>query len=290
MQNVANKWFKSTGGIDRKEVYKDLSFEMIKKLDDGCDIADVINWIKLEVCQEYLKRSNKQLTDGALNNCIGAWNEYVVASYLTYFSLKFNESSESKIVIITDLPATIVKNGSTFLKLFRDDEFEFGQSLHPLKEIKKQIFFPSPDLIVLSLSKTFYESNNINALLDEQAQTPYQSNLYPVLKGQIKTSNILSIASLKTSYRPDRRYQPLFETAMIKAIAYGLEQNWKYCMIASKVSTSDEILFNNLISPHEIVMKYLGVENTSTCFVDKTYIYKDKGSLEKIFRELITKI
>lgn len=232
------------------------------------------------------KKSTKKLTDGALNNCSGAWNEYIAASYLTYFSLKFNKSSESKIAIITDLPATVVKNGSTFLKLFRDEEFEPGQSLHPLKEIKKQIFFPSPDLIVLSLNKSFYKLHNIVDLLDQQARTPYQSNLYPELEGQITASNILSVASLKTSYRPDRRYQPLFETAMIKAITYGLEQNWKYYMIASQVSTSDEILFNNLISPHEIVMKYLEVKNVSTRFVDQTYIYKDKDSLSHIFREL----
>ncbi|QCS48281.1 hypothetical protein FEK30_01870 [Picosynechococcus sp. PCC 11901] len=288
IRDVEKEWFTKSGGIQGKEVYKDLAEKIIQLLDQESNIIDVINWMKQEVCEKYKKNSSKKLTDGALNNCSGAWNEYIAASYLTHFCLKFNESSKDKIIVITNLPPTRIKNGetATFLKLFQSEEFEAGKPLSMLNDIRNRIFFPSPDLVVLSVNEHFYTSFDIDSLLKKQEKAPYESSLYKKIEGTIQSSNVRSIASLKTSYRPDRRYQPLFETAMLKAITYGLEQNWRYYMIASKVSKSDEILFENLISPHGIVLKYLDIKNTQSRFVDNTYIYSDKKSLLEIFSEL----
>jgi len=55
----------------------------------------------------------------------------------------------------------------------------------------------------------------------------YSLALYNFLKGKLQLEQVKAAASLKSSNRPDRRYQPLFEAAMIKAMGYVLHQNWQ---------------------------------------------------------------
>ncbi|MEQ8466791.1 Cfr10I/Bse634I family restriction endonuclease [Coleofasciculus sp. E1-EBD-02] len=87
--------------------------------------------------------------------------------------------------------------------------------------------------------------------------------------------------ALKTSNRPDRRYQPLFEAAMIKAMRYILQQNWKYYMVASELSDADQTIFSTAIAPHGIA-----IEQDSR-LVDGTYLYNYKLDLVPLVESAI---
>lgn len=128
---------------------------------------------------------------------------------------------------------------------------------------------PSPDYIIATINNR-ETSTLIQSLLEEQVRRPDILSIYNLLQGKLKVEEVKAAISLKTSNRPDRRYQPLFEAAMIKAMGHTLQQNWQYYMVASELSSADRIIFNTAIAPHGIA-----IEQDSQ-LVDGTYLYNKK--------------
>ncbi len=93
------------------------------------------------------------------------------------------------------------------------------------------------------------------------------------MKGKLYIKEVRAAASLKTSNRPDCRYQPLFEAAMIKSMDYVLKQSWRYYMVASDLSSADKTVFNTAIAPHGVALQ----QNFK--LVDGTYLYSKKKDL-----------
>ena len=117
--------------------------------------------------------------------------------------------------------------------------------------------------------------------IELQAQQPEYLGveIYDLLKGKLKAREVKAVISVKVWNRPDRRYQALYETAMIKAISYRSGQIWKYYMItAENLSNSDKRIFSQGIPPHGIALNkdFKSVDNMCS-----DYNYQDLINLVK---------
>lgn len=214
---------------------------------------------------------------GALNNATGRWNELIATSLLSEIVFDINQDTEACIAVFS-LPNSRVQTegadeaSSKFLNLFSNNEFATEYALAKIKPFKDNIFLSSPDYIIAVLQNK-ENSAFVQPLLEQQARDPDSLAMYKFIKGKLRIEEVKAAISLKTSNRPDRRYQPLFEAAMIKAMGHVLQQSWQYYMVASELTSADRTIFNTAIAPHGVALE----QNFK--LVDGTYPYTRKADL-----------
>jgi hypothetical protein len=106
-------WFtlKNTNklAVNGKEVYQSLYSQIKDQLEENIAINEIVNWLKEETISKCLEIYNQQPTTGSLNNCLGAWNEYIAITLLSEIIIKFNYNHQSNLIIFS-LPKTQVLN------------------------------------------------------------------------------------------------------------------------------------------------------------------------------------
>ncbi len=297
-------WF-SNGKINSSEVYQTLYPEVKDKINQNISVLNILEWIEREVKTAYQDKSEKALAQGALNNCRGRWNEFLITSFLAQIAIDLYSSRQLSFVAFR-LPSSANSNktakrselyqevtiqetvsseaASKFLAIFQKEEFQENQGLHHINEFKDKIFFSSPDY-VLSILDDQGLFNQIQPFLNQQANEAKSlgTEIYKLLQGKLKAKEVKAVLSVKISNRPDRRYQALYETAMIKAIGYACNQIWKYYMItAEPASPSDLKIFTEGIAPHGIAIKQ---ELRS---VDQVYSCSNKKDLLKLVEDALS--
>ncbi|MFB2836184.1 Cfr10I/Bse634I family restriction endonuclease [Floridanema evergladense] len=276
-----NEWFtqKSNGKVQINSIiiYRNLSTELVEKLDNNQSVNEIINWLKDRTIAAFRSTYGKNPEVGALNNAAGRWNEFIATSLLSEIFFDMNQRNNSCTAIFSLPNSQLQREGtdevsSKFLSLFNNEQFIDGNDLAKIAPFKDKIFLPSPDYIIVEMSNrnTF---SSIQTLLKEQAKNPDNLALYNRFKGTLQATEVKAAVSLKTSNRPDRRYQPLFEAAMIKAMGYILTQSWRYYMVASELTSADRTIFSTAVAPHGIVLE----QNLQ--LVDGTYLYNRKQDL-----------
>lgn len=253
--------------INSIAIYKLLREEIDTKIDEDESISNIIKWISSSTKARFLESFGKLPETGALNNSVGRWNEFLATSLLSELAINKNLGSDQCVVIFS-LPNSTVKVGNIpeFLKLFKQS------SITMLSQNISGIFFPSPDYVVALITNEELIEHS-KQLVHEQMEDPASLALFHYLEGKLEFSEVKSIISLKTSHRPDRRYQPSFEASMIKAIGCFLKNPWKYYMVTSELRSADKTLFENISSPHTIA--------SGTCekLVDEILLYDKKSDL-----------
>jgi hypothetical protein len=233
--------------------------------------------MRQETSKAFRKKHNKNPELGALNKVVGDWNEFIATSLLSQIVLEINQERMIYVAVFALPSSRLQKEGtdevsSKFLSLFSNNDLTPGIGLAKIAPFRNQIFLPSPDYIILVLSRSDI-AQLIQPILEGQVRNPDSLDLYNFFKGKLHAEDMKAVVSLKTSNRPDRRYQPLFEAAMIKAMGYALEQNWRYYMVASELSSADMTIFSTAIAPHGIALQ----QNLN--LVDGTYRYNCKTDL-----------
>ena len=284
------EWFtERTNGkiqINSTAIYRYLSLEVVERLDSNLSVNEIIDWIRNKTREAFSSIYGKNPEVGDLNNATGRWNEFIATSLLSEIVLEINKDNDSCSAVFSLPNSQSQKEGaeeasSKFLSLFKSIEFASGQPLAKLAPFKDYIFMPSPDYIIVVLGKSDV-ATSINPLLEQQVKNPDSLALYNFLKGKLQLEQVKAAASLKTSNRPDRRYQPLFEAAMIKAMGYVLHQNWQYYMVASELTSADRTIFTTAVAPHSIALE----QNFK--LVDGTYLYARKTDLIPLVESAIT--
>jgi hypothetical protein len=225
MLNSTNCFTTSRDGktrVNSIEIYRSLSSEIVKKIDDNLSVGEVLEWIRCETKKYFYAKYSQEPTVGALNNAIGRWNELIATSLLSEIALEIYENT-GEYVVIFSLPNSKVQTNesteapATFLNIFNNTDPSNIKALERIQPFKSKIFLPSPDYIIAVVEnrETF---NSVKPHLEQQAKDPESMAIYNLLKGKLQLEEVKAAVSLKTSNRPDRRYQPLFEAAMIKAI------------------------------------------------------------------------
>lgn len=264
--------------INSRAIYKNLSQEIVARLSDNFSVSEILDWLKNETIQAFKIKFSQNPEVGALNKAIGGWNELIATSLLSEILFEINQENRLCIVAFSLPNSKFQLEGidevySNFLNLFaKDDLAEHNQKWSNIKPFKDKIFMPSPDYIIVLL-KSPNNFELIQSLLHQQAIDPDSLALYNFFKGKLHIEEVKAAVSLKTSNRPDRRYQPLFEAAMIKSIAHVLQQNWKYYMVVSELTPADRTIFNKAIAPHGVAMQ------KDYKLVDATYTYTRKADL-----------
>lgn len=253
--------------INSIQIYTSLRHEIAVKIDEDTPVSEIIEWISEATKYQFLKSFQSKPETGALNNSIGRWNEFITTSLLCELSINMY-NDERRTFAIFSLPNSTVKPGNLpeFLKLFTKD------ALQKLLNYSSKIFFPSPDYIVATIPNINI-SNQVRNLMTIQIEHPESLELFNLLKGKLEFENVKSVISLKTSNRSDRRYQPSFEAAMIKAIGHFIGAKWKYYMVTGELRPADRVLFENVISPHSIAL------GTHENLVDGIFVYQRKSDL-----------
>ncbi|MCW6036719.1 Cfr10I/Bse634I family restriction endonuclease [Spirulina subsalsa FACHB-351] len=270
------QWFSTRSGqnvaTNSIKVYQDLSRQIINHINKGISIPDVLLQIEHLVKEECQKQYKLNPTVGSLNNSKGRWNELITTSLLSKIVVETNSISQQngRSMVVFSLPKadTYQKIPSVFLTLFKKTELQKLQT--------QNIFFSSPDYIIAFLNHDPTQFRDIQNLLTQQSYDPNSFNMFNYFKGSLEFQQVRAIISLKTSNRPDRRYQPLFEAAMIKAIKCYLQVNWQYYMVCSEITLSDHKMFQEAIAPHSIITQ------KEELLVDGTYTYNKKADLVRL--------
>lgn len=279
MVNSRNWFLSKKDGIqiNSKVIYEELFPAINEKLDENLPVSRIVSWIRHEAEEAFFVRFGRKPTTGALNNSVGRWNEFIAISALCEIAVELYQNSNKCVAIFSIENSTIRVNhvnriSANFLNLFNEDEFSSGNALEAINGIKQRIFFPSPDFIVALIEDESLVPT-IQRSLSQQSRDPSNLELYQLLKGKLRAREVKAVISLKTSNRPDRRYQPSFEAATIKAIGYATAQNWRYYMVVSELTPADRGLFEQAIAPHGIAV---GLESK---LVDGLFSYERKSEL-----------
>jgi hypothetical protein len=280
------QWFskKATNRIQINSIiiYNDLSPELLKKLGNNLPVPEIVNWIKDTTKEAFKKKYNKIPEVGSLNNAIGRWNEFIATTLLSEIVFDLNQKNK-KCIAVFSLPNSQLDSkredaiSSKFLSLFSNENINKSK----ISLFKEQILLPSSDYIIAEMiNKDKFEL--IQQLLKQQAKNPDIPDLYKFFfQEKLQLEEVKATVSLKTSNRSDRRYQPLFEAAIIKAIGYTLQQNWRYYMVASTLTPADETIFSKAIAPHGIAL------GQNFKLVDGTYLYNKKEDLVSLIESAI---
>ena len=293
MVNKANWFSKNTSGkhqINSTSIYQALYPEIIKQVNQNIPISIIVKWLRDETTKAYQSEVGSKPTTGSLNNSVGRWNEFITMGLLSEIALEISQKDNICLTVFAIENSRVQYSdrnllSANFLNLFRESEFNLQQDLNIIQDVKERIFFPSPDIVVALIDGEDKLVGNALRLLKKQILEPTNMELYDFLKGQLKARDVLAVISLKTSNRPDRRYQPSFEAAMIKAVAYAANIGWKYYMVASELTEADKFLFKTAIPPHSIA-----VQEKDTKLVDRLIEYIQKRDLEKLIEDIVSKI
>lgn len=283
-------WFTpNTDGykVNSKVIYTELYPDIVDQIDRNLPVGQIITWIRQKTRESFVSNVGKEPTTGSLNNACGRWNEFIATSFLCELAIELYQQ-ERKCVVIFSVENSTIVTGNTdeisarFLRLFDPSEFSPGNPLALIQNIRQRIFFPSPDYLIALIEEDDELINGIQSLMGNQARNPSSLGLYQLLRGRLKSQELKAVVSLKTSNRPDRRYQPSFEAAMIKAISYAAKQHWRYYMVASELSAADRVLFETAISPHSVAA------GGSDKLVDGVYFYQRKADLQGLLVAALT--
>lgn len=264
------------GRIKKHIIYESLSSEILQRIEANLPANEIIDWIKEQTRNAHYARYGLPLEVGALNNVSGDWNEFMVTTAFSEIAIELNNNRSRNLVVIFPLPNTQIdftdstRISSRFLSLFKQSAFDIGGELHSISAYKHRIFFSSPDYIVVTLESNRF--NEVQALLREQARRPHIELAYAwLIREGLDPHEVKAAISVKTEYRPDRRYQPLFEADLVKQLGRATGQNWKFYMVSGRETSSDTSLFERITTPDAYENNYK--------LVDGSFIFLRKADL-----------
>ncbi|MBS3177071.1 Cfr10I/Bse634I family restriction endonuclease [Candidatus Woesearchaeota archaeon] len=184
----------------------------------------------LEVLRSFENISNKsgminfkkKPHPGSINNCMGRWFELI---FFKYFDLILSKkSTKDSLKEICKLPSAT--DSKKFIDLFIEEQKTILKEINPATS--------NPDFIVL---RDMDESVFSDSLEWKQK---FQSTSF---FGNVDIHTIVGIISIKTSARPDRRYQQLYEANLVKAIALRFGKTIKFVSITLHENEKNEEVY-----------------------------------------------
>jgi len=208
---------------------------------NGLTFIDIVNRIEKIVVQ----KSTEPITQGSLNNCRGTWYELALIMEAHRSILQSTEN------------LYLVKMGSeTSIKFWEIYQKESRQKYDLLIDIFKKREEPifircsTPDFVVIS--RDIIRDSSISNILQNSAPPLREINeLYKVIKDKCLPHQVKGFISLKTSNRPDRRYQILLEANVTKFASgyiHEPEHRLRYDIIGESNSSDREVFSAPLMS------------------------------------------
>jgi hypothetical protein len=207
---------------------------------NGLTFLDIVDRIEREV----VEKSTQLITQGSLNNCRGTWYELALIM----------EAHRSILQSTKNL--YLVKMGSeTSIKFWEIYQKESRQKYDRLVDIFKKREEPifircsTPDFVMISRD-IIRDSSNSNILQNSSPPLSEINKLYKVIKNKCLPHQVKGFISLKTSNRPDRRYQILLEANVTKFASryiHAPEHRLRYDIIGESNSSDREVFSSPLM-------------------------------------------
>lgn len=221
---------------------------------------------------------------GGISNVRGDWLEQILA-------VLFNNiiaNGEYGNTAIIRLPNT---ETMPYQDLFEPTARAYLADLYAsLEENGVSMTMSNPDFVCVTdlPDDVFAKVRGPYALGSIGADTLWQA--YEAIRGQCSPFKIAFVLTVKTSVRPDRRYQIVHEANVVKALtAHLASRYWQrdlnvpfYAMIAGPVSDSDREVLRNPVT-HTLVQ----VSWVPTPVVDQVYEINSVTGIRRIVRDLL---
>jgi Cfr10I/Bse634I restriction endonuclease len=173
---------------------------------NGLTFIDIVDRIEREV----VKKATEPISQGSLNNCRGTWNEL---AFLMEAHRSILQSTEN---------LYLVKMGSEtsirFWEIYqKESRLEYDLLIDIFRKREEPIFIrcSTPDFVVIK--RDIIQDSPISNILQNPSPPLKEINeLYKVIKNKCFPHQVKGFISLKTSNRPDRRYQILSEANVTK--------------------------------------------------------------------------
>ena len=207
----------------------------------GLSFLDIVNEIEKIVVQ----KSTQPITTGSLNNCRGTWYE-----------LAFIMEAHQSILRSTEDLYLVKMGNETSIKFWEIYQKESRQQYNKLIELFSQRQEPifvrcsTPDFVVIS-KDIIQNSSNFNILQKSSPSLQDVNELYKIIKNKCSPEKVKGFISLKTSNRPDRRYQILLEANVTKFAGrhiHDREHRLRYDIIGESNSSDTEVFRSPLMS------------------------------------------
>lgn len=246
---------KETVAINSVELFASL----IDKIEKSHKILDVLNGLSYVASKSAENNLKKKPHTGSLNNCMGRWFELI---FFKEFSdlLKNHNLAKGDISEILKLPSA--NKNHKFYDLFVVPEC---QELFKIKPSTS-----NPDFIILkNLSQPIYPKGL--SLMEKYRYYGYF--------GKLHMNDIDTIISIKTSARPDRRYQQVYEANLIKALFERFNLSVKFISITLHENEKNEEVYYST----SIVSIIKDKENFRPS-IDKSIILDKVSDIENVFK------
>jgi hypothetical protein len=208
---------------------------------NGLTFLDIVDRIEKVVVQT----STEAITQGSLNNCRGTWYE-----------LAFIMEAHRSILQSTENLYLVKMGSETSIKFWEIYQKESRQRYDLLIDIFKKREEPifircsTPDFVVISRD-IIRDSSSSNILQYPSPPLREINELYRVIKNKCAPHQVKGFISLKTSNRPDRRYQILLEANVTKFASGHIhepEHKLRYDIIGESNSSDREVFSAPLMS------------------------------------------
>lgn len=253
------RFTKLTGKGEVAILSVELFASWIDKIEKSHKILDVLNGLSYVATKSAENNLKKKPHTGSLNNCMGRWFELI---FFKEFSdlLKSHNLAKSDITEILKLPSA--NNNHKFYDLFVAPE------RHELFKINPST--SNPDFIILK---------NLPQPIYPKGLSLIERYKYYGYFGKLQMSGIDTIISIKTSARPDRRYQQVYEANLIKALFERFNLSVKFISITLHENEKNEEVYYST----SIVSIIKDKENFRPS-IDKSIILDKVNDIETVFK------
>ncbi len=208
---------------------------------NGLTFLDIVDLIEKVVVQT----STEAITQGSLNNCRGTWYELV---FIMEAHRSILQSTEN---------LYLVKMGSeTSIKFWeiypKESRQKYDLLIDIFKKREEPIFIrcSTPDFVVISRD-IIRGSSSSNILQNPSPPLKEINELYKLIKNKCLPHQVKGFISLKTSNRPDRRYQILLEANVTKFASGHIHDRLhrlRYDIVGESNSSDREVFSAPLMS------------------------------------------
>lgn len=243
----------------------------------------LINEIPEKICNLVITKSKEEYdglepSTGSLNNCRGRWNEF---SFLLSSHTSILENTKD--IYLVKMPN---ESSIKFWEIYtRESRIVYEKLIFELKN--KEIFIrcSNPDFVLIK--RRVVEK----FIPDEEDDLLYNlKRIYRNIKNKCEPSDVIAFISLKTSNRPDRRYQILYEANITKyASKYIHDEKHRLRFdVIGKSNESDTQVFKapllSSLTKFNIENLKEELEGIESCVIDSDTRISTKLELDKYWQ------
>jgi hypothetical protein len=247
-------------------------------------LGDLGNQVKKAADARYGAGTGGKL-DGGLRNSRGEWLEYVLKIVFWNIAVEFNEGK----TVIVKLPnATQLR----FRDLYESRAKGYLEELFvSLGNRGMDMQMSNPDFLCVTNLADDIDLPSKQVVVSEESLKALDT-AYQKLQGRCAADSVPFVLTVKTSVRPDRRYQIVHEANVVKSlVAHLAGRFWQqdlytafYAMVASNVSAADRNALRNPAT-HTLVQ----VNWTPVPLVDEVYQIDTVQGVKDIIKKLLEK-